>query len=171
MCATGVSLPAFLVEKWGNLWYNNKNIHLIAAGFPDIGYLYLGFPYLGKLYPARPRTDATCPGMGRLVDGILYIHDLALSVSETVADYVPNPLQFLQSGINAVRALLADFCKASGGVVPVLRQGQHHGEQPFGFQRQPRVAQVVVGHHRVVAGFLNVEYCHGITSFRRSKKC
>ena len=70
----------------------------------------------------------------------------------------------------AVRALLADFCQASGGVVPVLRQGQHHGEQPFGFQRQPRVAQVVVGHHRVVAGFLNAKYRHGITSFRRLGK-
>ena len=76
---------------------------------------------------------------------------------------------FLQSGANAVRILLADFRKASGGVVPVLRQGQHHGEQPFGFQRQPCVAQVVVGHHRVVAGFLNAKYRHHITSFRRSK--
>ena len=71
---------------------------------------------------------------------------------------------------NAVRALLADFGQPPGGVVPVLRQGQHHGEQPFGFQRQPRVAQVVVGHHRVVAGFLNAKYRHGITSLRRLGK-
>ena len=77
---------------------------------------------------------------------------------------------FLQSGANAVRILLADFRKASGGVVPVLRQGQHHGEQPFGFQRQPCVAQVVVGHHRVVAGFLNAKYRHVITSLWRSGK-
>ena len=77
---------------------------------------------------------------------------------------------FLQSGANAVRILLADFRKASGGVVPVLRQGQHHGEQPFGFQRQPCVAQVVVGHHRVVADFLNAKYRHVITSFRRFEK-
>ena len=108
--------------------------------------------------------------MGRLVDDILHIHDLALAVSETVADYVPSPLQLLQGGAYAVRALLADFGQASGGVVPVLRQGQHHGEQPFGFQRQPCVAQVVVGHHRIVAGFLNTKYRHSITSFRRFGK-
>ena len=135
MGAAGVFLPAFLVEKWENLWYNSKSVHLIAVSFPDIGYLYLGFPYLGKLYPARPRTDATCPGMGRLVDGILYIRDLALAVSETVADYVSSPLQFLRGGIKAVRALLADFRQAPSGVVPVLRQGQHHREKPFGFHR------------------------------------
>ena len=76
----------------------------------------------------------------------------------------------LQSGSDVVRALLADFRQAPGGVIPVLRQRQHHGEQPFGFQRQPRVAQVVVGHHRVVAGFLNAKYRHQVTSFRRSGK-
>ena len=108
--------------------------------------------------------------MGRLVDDILHIHDLALAVPEPVADYVPGPLQLLQGGADAVRALLADFGQAPGGVVPVLRQGQHHGEQPFGFQRQPRIPQVVVGHHRVVSGFFNAKYRHVITSFRRSGK-
>ena len=38
--------------------------------------------------------------------------------------------------------------------------GQHHGEQALGFQRQVHVAQVVVGHHRVIVGFLNAEYRH-----------
>ena len=38
------------------------------------------------------------------------------------------------------------------------------------YEGQPRVAQVVVGHHRIVAGFLNAKYRHGITSFRRSGK-
>ena len=77
---------------------------------------------------------------------------------------------FIQIGADAVRSLFADFRKAPGGVVPVLRQGQHHGEQPFGFQGQPRVAQVVVRHHRVIAGFLNAKYRHLITSFRRPEK-
>ena len=108
--------------------------------------------------------------MGRLVDDILHIHDLALTVPEAVADYVPGSFQLLQGGANAVRSFFADFRKAPGGVVPVLRQGQHHGEQPFGFQGQTRVAQVVVGHHRVIAGFLNAKYRHVITSFRRFKK-
>ena len=77
---------------------------------------------------------------------------------------------FIQIGADAVRSLFADFRKAPGGVVPVLRQGQHHGEQPFGFQGQASVAQVVVGHHRVVADFLNAKYRHVITSLRRSEK-
>ena len=42
--------------------------------------------------------------------------------------------------------------------------------QPFGFQRQTRIAQVMVGHHRVVAGFLNAKYRHVITSLRRFGK-
>ena len=108
--------------------------------------------------------------MGRLIDDILHIHDLALAVPKPVADYVPGPFQLFQGGADAVPAFLADFGQASGGVVPVLRQGQHHGEQPFGFQRQSRIAQVVVGHHRVVTGFLNAKYRHGITSFRRLGK-
>lgn len=78
--------------------------------------------------------------MGRLVDDILHIHDLAFAVPEPIADYVSGSLQLLQGGANAIRTLLADFSQAPGGVVSVLRQGQHHGEQPFGFQRQSRVA-------------------------------
>ena len=72
--------------------------------------------------------------MGRLVDDILHIHDLALAVPEPIADYVPGSLQLFYGGANAIRTLLADFSQAPGGVVPVLRQGQHHGEKPFGFQ-------------------------------------
>ena len=55
---------------------------------------------------------------------------------------------------------------------PFLGEGlrQHHGEQPFGFQGQLHVAQVVVGHHCVIAGFLNAKYRHGITSLRRFEK-
>ena len=40
----------------------------------------------------------------------------------------------------------------------------------IGFQRQPRVTQVVIGHHGVVADFLNTKYCHGIMFFLRSGK-
>ena len=78
----------------------------------------------------------TCPGERafRKWHTLLYILDLALTVSEPVADYIPSPFQLLQGGTDAVHALLADFCQAPGGVVPVLRQGQHHGARPFGFQ-------------------------------------
>ena len=75
-----------------------------------------------------------------LVDDILHINDLALTVPESIADYVPGSLQLFQGGVNAVRALLADFGQVPDGVVPVLRQRQHNGEQPFEFQGQPCVA-------------------------------
>lgn len=39
--------------------------------------------------------------------------------------------------MDAVRALMTDFDKTFGGVVPVFRQGQHDGEQPFELERQP----------------------------------
>ena len=45
-------------------------------------------------------------------------------------------------------------------VVPLLRQGEHEGEKALRFQRERLVPQVMVGHHRVVAGFLNAEYRH-----------
>ena len=61
--------------------------------------------------------------MGCLVDDILHIHNLALAVSEPIANYIPGSLQLLQGGTNAVRALLADFGQAPGGIVLVLRQG------------------------------------------------
>ena len=48
--------------------------------------------------------------------------DLALTVSEPVADYIPGRFQLLQGGTDAVRALLADFGQVPGGVVPALRQ-------------------------------------------------
>ena len=99
-------------------------------------------------------------GMGRFVDDILHVHDLAFAVPEAVADDVPGPFQLLQGRADAVRTLLADLRKAPGGVVPVLWQGQHHGEQPLGFQRQARIPQVMVGHHRIITGFLNAEYRH-----------
>ena len=50
--------------------------------------------------------------------------------------------------------------KLDGGIVPLLRQGEHEGEKALRFQRERLVPQVMVGHHRVVAGFLNAEYRH-----------
>ena len=70
---------------------------------------------------------------------------------------------FLQSGSDAVRTLLADFGWASGDVVPILRQGQHHGKQSLGFQRQRLIAQVVVAHNGIITGPFNTKNGHFIT--------
>ena len=65
-----------------------------------------------RIWMFRIRLILTRPvrlrGMGRFVDDILHIHDLALAVPESVADDVAGPLQLLQGRADAVRTLLAD---------------------------------------------------------------
>ena len=80
-----------------------------------------------------------------------------------MADDVPGAFQLPQRPSDGVHALLADFRKSSGGVVPVLRQGQHHGQKPLGFQRQRLVAQVVVAHNGIITGPFNTKNGHFIT--------
>lgn len=63
-------------------------------------------------------------------------------------------------GADTVNAILADPGQPLGGIVPPLRQGEHEGEKALRFQRERLVPQVMVGHHRVIAGFLNAEYRH-----------
>ena len=70
------------------------SLYLLAANFPDMGYPYPGFPYLDKPYPARPHTAGSCPGNGRLVDDILYIHNFALAIPQAIVDYVSVSLNY-----------------------------------------------------------------------------
>ena len=69
-------------------------------------------------------------------------------------------LQLPHSGADTVNAILADPGQPLGGIVPLLQQGEHEGEKALRFQRERFVPQVMVGHHRVIAGFLNAEYRH-----------
>lgn len=72
------------------------------------------------------------PGLvRRFINDILHIHDLALAVPDTVADNVPRLLQFPEDRTNAVGPLLADRRQPSCGIVPLLREGQHHGQQMY----------------------------------------
>lgn len=59
----------------------------------------------------------------------------------------------------AVDVILANAVKPLHGIVPVLRQQQHEGQQPLRFQGQRPVPQVVVGHDRVISGFFDAENC------------
>ena len=45
-------------------------------------------------------------------------------------------------------------------VIPLIRQGEHHGEKPLGFQGQAGIFQVVVAHHGVVPCALYAKNCH-----------
>ena len=78
--------------------------------------------------------------MRRFIDGVLGVGDPAFTVTNLAADKVASDLQLFQRRADGVHALLADFRKPSGGVVPVLRQGQHHGKQPLGLEGQLPVA-------------------------------
>ena len=79
---------------------------------------------------------------------------------QLVAHDVTSGFQLPQRITDGVHALLADFRKATGGIVPVIRQGQHHGKQPLGLQRQFMVPQVMIVHYRIVAGSFNPKDRH-----------
>ena len=46
------------------------------------------------------------------------------------------------------------------GDAPVVRQTEDQREQPLGFQAQPLVAEVVIGHHRVAVIFFYAKNGH-----------
>ena len=52
-------LPYFLNQYF--VLQDFFSLYLIAAGFPDMGYLYPGFLYLNKTYLTRPHTVGPCP--------------------------------------------------------------------------------------------------------------
>ncbi len=58
---------------------------------------------------------------------------------------------------------------AAPGVIPLVGEGEHHGEQPLGFQGKIAVFQVMVAHHRVIPASVQREiqpYC--FNPFRRA---
>ena len=64
----------------------------------------------------------------------------ALPVPQLVADDVPGAFQLPQRPADGVHALLADCSQPPRGVIPLVGEGEHHGEQPLGFQGQLPVA-------------------------------
>ena len=76
------------------------------------------------------------------------------------ADDVARLFQLTQRPADGVHALLADGRKAPCGVIPLVRQGEHHGQQPLGFQTQGCVLQVVVAHYGIVQRPFYAENCH-----------
>lgn len=78
-----------------------------------------------------------------------------LRLQQIIINLLNNALKFTPAG-----ALLADGRKAPCGVVPLVRQGEHHGQQPLGFQTQGRVLQVVVAHYGIVPRPFYAKNCH-----------
>ena len=82
--------------------------------------------------------------LGPLVDGVLGIADTAIIPTELAAGDVPRDFQLFEGSADGVHTLLTDGGQSSRGVVPVVAEGKHHGEQPFGFQGQIFVPQMIV---------------------------
>jgi len=77
--------------------------------------------YLNWIFPFRR--------VGRFQDRVLDGPKLSVWIANTFPDHKTLFLQLPHPGTNAVHAILADTGKALLGVVPILRQGEHKGEQ------------------------------------------
>lgn len=81
---------------------------------------------------------------GLFQDRVLDGSKLSVGITDTLPDHITLFLQLPYPGANAVHAILADTGKALHGVVPILRQRQHKGEQALRFQGKVGVPQMVV---------------------------
>ena len=64
-----------------------------------------------------------------LQDGVLDGAKLAVGVADPLADHIAVFLQLPHPGADTVNAILADPGQPLGGIVPLLRQGEHEGEK------------------------------------------
>ena len=104
------------------------------------------------------------------VNGVLDSGHFAFLVASLPPCDISGFFKLPNGGTDSVDTFPVDVGQPCKGIVPILRQGQHEGQQPLRFQRQRRVPQMMVCHHRVVTGFLNAKYRHNLTSLRRSGK-
>ena len=104
------------------------------------------------------------------MDGILHVLQLARLVPDSLAGDVPGSLQLLDGGTNGTDALLADVSQARDGAVPVPGQGEHHGQQSFGFQAEEPVPQMDVLHPGEIAVLLNMNDFHGDAPLRQDQQ-
>lgn len=65
--------------------------------------------------------------------------------------------QFQNSGAYTVQTILATNGQPFQTVIPIVRQGEHIGQQSLGLQRKPLILQVVVAHNGVVDIFIDAE--------------
>lgn len=64
-----------------------------------------------------------------LQDGVLDGAKLAVGVADPLADHIAVFLHLPHPGADTVNAILADPGQPLGGIVPLLRQGEHEGEK------------------------------------------
>ena len=127
--------------------------------------IWLAHIWRGRIWPARIRVRRF---LGLLVNNILRICDPPVGPAKLAADDVTRLFQFLDGVADGLHSLLADGGEAPGAVVPIVREGQEHGQQPFGFQRQGGILQMMVGHDGVIPRPLHTIDSHAsLTSYSR----
>lgn len=103
------------------------------------------------------------------MDDILVAAEPASGIGGLAALDIPGLLQLVDGGTDGVPALPVDCTEPGQGIVPVLGQGQHLGEQPLGLQGQAHIPEMMVGHNGVVPGLFHAEYGHGKSPFDKKK--
>ena len=74
--------------------------------------------------------------MRGFVDSVLGVGDTPAAVPELAAYKVAVRFQLLERRADGVHALLADGGKPAGGVIPLVCQGEHFGQQTDGLECQ-----------------------------------
>ena len=113
---------------------------LLNWGIQHWLHLYWIFPY--RFFPDR--RGRLCRFLRPLQNGVLDGAKLPVLVADARPDEIAVRLQLPDPAADAVDAVLADAGKPLHGVVPVLRQRQHEGQQSLRFQGQRPVPQAVV---------------------------
>lgn len=121
MCYT--QLFNLLCEKADDVYGGRLPVHVrcLIDEAANIGQI----PRLEKLVATiRSREISAClPGLGFLINHILGVADPALLVPQLVPHDVTGGFQLPQRTADGINALLADFRKSTGSIVPVIRQG------------------------------------------------
>ncbi len=101
-----------------------------------------------------------------LINHILVGAELAARVGGLAALDVPRLFQLIDCGADRVLAFPVDNSQAGKGVVPILRQREHLGQQALCFQAQALVPQMIVAHNGVSLCAFYSKNGHFLHSFR-----
>ena len=90
-------------------------------------------------------------------DFIVVVNNAATGITDFAPTQIPAIFKFVNRTSHTVDAIPAPGCQPFQAVIPIVRQGEHIGQQSLGFQGQPLIPQVVVAHNGVVDVFIDAE--------------
>lgn len=90
-------------------------------------------------------------------DFIVVVNNAATGITDFAPTQIPAIFQFVNRTSHTVNAIPAPGCQPFQAVIPIVRQGEHIGQQSLGLQGQPLILQVVVAHNGVVDVFIDAE--------------